>query len=152
MGRLAGLGGEVRGVESIAAPDAANATASLARDLGIVAAATGARDHIASPQAALIVDNGHPMLSTVVGTGCMSTAVIGCFVAVADQASDILVATAAALAFFGVAGELAAAESDAPGSFKVALLDKLYSLTPDLLAARAKIATLEEALRAQAND
>lgn len=149
IGRLAGLGGEVRGVESITAPDAASATARLAHDLNVVAAATGVRDFIAGPQSALIVDNGHPMLATVVGTGCMATAVIGCFLAVAD---DPLMATAAALACFGLAGELAAAESDAPGSFKVALFDKLYSITPPVLADRAKIALLQEAPSADAED
>ena len=139
IGRLAGLGGEVKGVESITAPDAAQATSQLAQQLGVVAAATGARDHVAGPGGALLVDNGHAMLSTVVGTGCMATGVIGCFAAVTD---DMLLATAAALAAFGIAGELAAAESDAPGSFKVALFDRLYSLTPDILAERAKIARI----------
>jgi hydroxyethylthiazole kinase len=139
IGRLAGLGGEVRGVESIAAPDPATATARLARDLGVVAAATGVRDHVAGPTGALAVDNGHAMLSTVVGTGCMATAIIGCFAAVSD---DRLVSTAAALACFGLAGELAAADSNTPGSFKVALFDRLYSLTPELLAERAKIVRL----------
>lgn len=137
IGRLAGLGGEVRGVESIAAPDAASATARLAADLSIVAAATGKRDYVAGLKSALIIDNGHPMLATVVGTGCMSTAVIGCFSAVAN---DPLIGTAAALACFGLAGELAAAESNGPGSFKVGLFDRLYALTPELLAQRAKIA------------
>ena len=142
IGRLAGLGGEVRGVESIVAPDAAGTTAQLAKDMGLVAAATGKRDHIAGPGGALVVDNGHPMLATVVGTGCMATAVIGCFIAVAD---DPLVGTAAGLACFGLAGELAVAESSGPGSFKVGLFDRLYALTPEILAQRARIAYAAEA-------
>lgn len=137
IGRLAGLGGEVRGVESISAPDGATATRLIARDLGIVAAATGARDYVSGPNHGYFIDNGHPMLATVVGTGCMSTTTIGCFLATGE---DPLLATAAALACFGVAGELAAADTDAPGSFKIALFDRLYSLDPETVATRAKIA------------
>ena len=142
MGRLAGLGGEVRGVESLSAPDAAAATAQLARQVGLVAAATGKRDYVAGPGGALVVDNGHPMLTAVMGAGCMATAVIGCFVAVAD---DPLVATAAALACFGLAGELAVGESSGPGSFRVALFDRLYALSPEIVADRARIAYAAEA-------
>ncbi len=141
IGRLAGLGGEVRGVESISAPDGATATSLVARDLGIVAAATGARDFVAGVGGSFFIDNGHPMLATVVGTGCMSTATIGCFVAVAD---DPLLGAMAGLACFGVAGELAAADSDAPGSFKIALFDRLYGLDPEMVAARAKIGHTQE--------
>ncbi len=139
IGRMAGLGGEVKGVESIAAPDPAQATRGLAQNLDLVAAATGPRDHVSNATRTLFVDNGHAMLATVVGTGCMATGAIGCFVAVAD---DPLLGTAAALAAFGVAGELAAADAAGPGTFKAALIDRLYSLTPELLAERAKIGTL----------
>ncbi|MFN8474410.1 MAG: hydroxyethylthiazole kinase [Anaerolineae bacterium] len=142
IGRLAGLGGEVRGVESISAPEPTETTARLAGDLKLVAAATGRRDVVAGQDKILVVDNGHPLLSTVVGTGCMATAMIGCFLAVAD---DPLVATVSALACFGVAGELAAADAAGPGSFKVALFDRLHSVTPEILAHRARIAHLEEA-------
>lgn len=142
IGRLAGLGGVVRGVESISAPNPVETTSRLAQDLKLVAAATGRRDVIAGKEGVLIVDNGHALLSTVVGTGCMSTAMIGCFLAVAD---DPLVATASALACFGLAGELAAADAGGPGSFKVALFDRLHSITPEMLAHRARIAHLEDA-------
>ncbi len=144
IGRLAGLGGDVRGVESITAPDPVQTTSRLAKDLNLVAAATGQRDVVAGVNGVLVVDNGHPLFSTVVGTGCMATAMIGCFLAVAD---DPAVATVAALACFGVAGELAAADASGPGSFKVALFDRLHSMTPEILSNRARIARLEEAPR-----
>jgi hydroxyethylthiazole kinase len=48
-------------------------------------------------------------------------------------------ATAGALAYFGVAGELAAKKALAPGSFMIRLLDELYSITSLELEQYAKI-------------
>jgi hydroxyethylthiazole kinase len=42
----------------------------------------------------------------------------------------VLPATVAALAYFGLAGERAAQVAHGPGSFQVAFLDALYTLTP----------------------
>ncbi|MEJ2670460.1 MAG: hydroxyethylthiazole kinase, partial [Gammaproteobacteria bacterium] len=49
------------------------------------------------------VKNGHPLMGYVTGTGCTATATIGAFLAVD---ADPLSATATALAFFGLAGEV----------------------------------------------
>ena len=65
----------------------------------------------------------------------MSTATIGAFLAVDD---DRVSATAAALAFFGLAGEKAGEKAAAPGSFKSALIDALYTITPADLAMGAR--------------
>ena len=51
---------------------------------------------------------------------------------------DAFAATVAALAVFGVAGEIAAARSPGPGSLQVALLDALYLLDEATLAARLR--------------
>ena len=48
-------------------------------------------------------------------------------------------ATAAALLMIGVAGELAAAKAQGPGSFAVAIIDALYNLDGPTLIARAKV-------------
>ena len=81
------------------------------------------------------VGNGHELMGTVTGTGCMSTALTGCFLAVGPP----LDAAVAALVAFGVAGEDAAREARGPGSFHVALYDALYNLDPDGLDARAAL-------------
>jgi hydroxyethylthiazole kinase len=83
-----------------------------------------------------MVENGHPMMSLVTGTGCMLTAVIGAFNAVE---SDPMVATVSAMAFFGLAGEQAALRANGPGTFKSALLDTLFSLTPDQMRKGIKV-------------
>jgi hydroxyethylthiazole kinase len=83
-----------------------------------------------------MVENGHPMMSLVTGTGCMLTAVIGAFNAVE---SDPMVATVSAMAFFGLAGEQAALRANGPGTFKSVLLDTLFSLTADQMRKGMKI-------------
>ena len=85
----------------------------------------------------LSVANGHELLAAVTGTGCMSSALTGCFLAV--KRDDPLAAAAEALAAFGVAGEEAALQAKGPGSFHVGLYDALANLDPDTLDLRARI-------------
>jgi hydroxyethylthiazole kinase len=144
---LAGRQGMVRGVESAASGVDPQAMAgALARRWGVVVAMTGARDIVTDGRRMLGVENGHPWLSTVTGTGCMATTAVAAFVAVE---ADGLLAAAAALACFGLAAQKAAggtavgrrgkAGTFGPASFKVALLDCLYHLSPEDLAAGARI-------------
>jgi hydroxyethylthiazole kinase len=135
---LVGVEAEVRGVESIAA---GGEPAQLARQagaaLGCVAAVTGPIDHVSDGERVLAVANGHELLGTVSGTGCMATAITGCFLAVRSERP--LEGAAEALAAFGVAGEDAAVQARGPGSFHVGLYDALYGLVPEELDARARI-------------
>jgi hydroxyethylthiazole kinase len=134
---LAGVEAEVRGVESIGGVgDPAGLARKAARTLGLVAAVTGPVDHVSDGNRVIGIANGHPLLAAITGTGCMSSAITGCFLAVADSALDGAVE---ALVAFGVAGEDAAREAKGPGSFHVALYDALAALDPDTLDARAKI-------------
>jgi hydroxyethylthiazole kinase len=82
------------------------------------------------------VANGHPLLAAITGTGCMSSAITGCFLAAAETPLD---AAAEALVAFGIAGEDAAAGAKGPGSFHVNLYDALATLQPDTLGERAKV-------------
>jgi hydroxyethylthiazole kinase len=128
VGALAGAGGEVRGVESVqGVSDPAGVARELAKRKATVVAITGKRDIISDGTRVFGVDNGHELLKTVTGTGCMATTVIAIFSAVE---SDKLLATAAALATFGLAAQNAARGARGPGSFRTALLDGLYNLTP----------------------
>jgi hydroxyethylthiazole kinase len=85
----------------------------------------------------IAVSNGHELLSTVSGTGCMSTAVTGAFLAAKPDAP--LEAAAEALVAFGVAGEDAARSAKGPGTFHAALYDALYNLDPTNLDDRAEV-------------
>jgi hydroxyethylthiazole kinase len=135
---LVGVAAEVRGVESIGAGgDAAELARSAARSLGVVASVTGPVDHVSDGETVLAISNGHPLLASITGTGCMSSAVTGCFLAVnRDRPLD---GAAEALVAFGVAGEDAAVGARGPGSFHVGLYDALAGLDPESLDGRAKI-------------
>jgi hydroxyethylthiazole kinase len=134
---LVGDQAEVRGVESIdAAGDAAELAARAGRRLGLVAAVTGPVDHISDGEHSIMVENGDAMLATITGTGCISSALTGCFLAVNPERP--LDAAAAALVALGVAGEDAARDAKGPGSFHVNLYDALAALDPATLDARAR--------------
>jgi hydroxyethylthiazole kinase len=135
---LAGREAEIRGVESIAAgDDPAELARAAARALGVVVAVTGPTDHVSDGERVIAVSNGHELMGTVSGTGCMSTAVTGSFLAAKSNAP--LEAAAEALVAFGVAGEDAARDAKGPGTFHAGLYDALYNLNPDTLDGRAKI-------------
>ena len=136
---LAGVDAEVRGVESIgAAGSAADVARTAAAALGVVASVTGSVDHVSDGDRVIAVENGHPLLGSITGTGCMSSAITGAFLAV--RADDPLEAAAEALAAFGVAGENAAPGAKGPGSFHVNLYDALAALDADVLDERARFA------------
>jgi len=134
---LAGVKAEVRGVESIGAGSpAADVARAAAAGLGVVASVTGPVDHVSDGERVVAVANGHPLLASITGTGCMSSAVTGAFLAVNSERP--LDAAAEALAAFGVAGENAAPGAKGPGSFHVNLYDALAALDPATLDRRAR--------------
>jgi hydroxyethylthiazole kinase len=139
IGTLVGVAAEVRGVESIGVEgDAAVVARAAGRNLGLVASVTGPVDHVSDGDRSIAVENGHKLLATVTGTGCMSSAITGCFLAVKRDAP--LEAAAEALAAFGIAGEDAARDAKGPGTFHVNLYDALAALDPETLDARVRLA------------
>jgi len=127
---------KTKGVDAIhSVEEAAEAATILARELRTTLAITGPTDLVTDGDRTIRVANGHPLMGYVTGTGCAATAVIGAFLAVDD---DPVSATATALAFFGLAGEKAGEKAAAPGSFQTALIDALYTITPEALKAGAK--------------
>ena len=140
VGALAGAGGMVKGVESVeGVKDPAGVARDLAKRRATAVAITGKRDIISDGTRVLGVDNGHQMLKTVTGTGCMATTVIAIFCAVE---LDRLLATASALAAYGLAAQNAARGARGPGSFRTALIDCLYNLTPADVKKGARILDL----------
>jgi hydroxyethylthiazole kinase len=134
---LAGHEAEIRGVEAVGSGAGPELAREAARALGCVAAVTGPVDYLSDGERNYALANGHELLGTVSGTGCMATAITGCFLAV--RADDPLEAAAEALVAFGVAGEDAASNARGPGSFHVALYDALYALDPETLDSRVKL-------------
>ena len=135
---LVGVEAEVRGVESVeAGAEPAELAREAARSLGAVAAVTGPVDQISDGERTVAVANGHEFLGTVTGTGCMATAMTGCFLAAKPESP--VAAAAEALVAFGVAAEDAAAQARGPGSFHAALYDALAALDPATLDDRASV-------------
>lgn len=133
---LSGAAFAGKGVDTTNTVTAAEAAA---RDLALTActvvAVTGQVDFVTDGIHEAHIANGHPMMPQVTALGCALTGVVAAF---CDR-QDIFEATVAALAYFGVAGEVAAETAVGPGSFQVSFLDALYNLTPAELARRAKV-------------
>lgn len=134
---LAGGNANIRGVDAADSVEAATEQAvRLARELGVPVAITGPEDFITDGRRIVRVANGHPLMGSVTGTGCGATAIIGAFAAVDP---DPVSATTAALAYYGLAGQLAADGAAGPGSFMTRFLDALYYLTPEELERGCRI-------------
>jgi hydroxyethylthiazole kinase len=97
---------------------------------------TGPTDVVADERRLYLVANGHPLLSRIVGTGCMAASVIGTFAAVEG---DLSLAAAAGLVCFEVAAESAAQEAAGPGTFKEKLFDCLYHLDQETIDRSQKV-------------
>ncbi len=108
----------------------------VATEIGSVAAITGPVDLITDGDRVIRCHNGHPLLGSVTGTGCAATTTIAAF---AGVSADPLEAASAGLAFFGLAGEIAGARTNAPGSFMISLLDALYEITPGEFQEKAQL-------------
>jgi len=134
---LSGQNGATKGVDSMyTVVDAVAHACRLARELGTTLALTGATDLVTDGRRALAVEGGHRLMPYVTGIGCSATALIGAFLTVDN---DPLTAAATALAYYGVAGEIAGTKATGPGTFFIHLLDALYALQPDELEARCRI-------------
>lgn len=139
IGVLAGEEASVRGVDSCGMTgDPVTIARKFARTSAITVVVSGATDIVTDGKRVLLVGNGHPLMGRISGTGCMAASIIASFAAVSD---DTVVASAAALATFGVTGEKAGEYSHGPYSFRTALFDELAALTPEELLSLARVTT-----------
>ena len=128
---------KTKGVDSLhSVEDAAETAKILAKELKTILAITGPVDLVTNGDSTLRVSNGHPLMGYVTGTGCTATVTIGAFLAIDENPVS---ATATALAFFGLAGEVAGEKASAPGSFMIEMINALYSISPEQLKDGCKI-------------
>jgi hydroxyethylthiazole kinase len=140
VGTLVGVAAETRGVDSISLGEDREAVASrVARTFGCTVAITGARDVIADGERLALVDNGHPLLARITGSGCMATTLVAAFLAVEP---DAWLATTAGLVALGLAGEMAAQKAGGPGTFRSHLLDAVAALDEDTIARGQKVSVV----------
>ncbi len=137
IARLCGLSVQTRGVDAAEVEgDLSLIARNLAQTRKATVVITGQEDLVTDGRNCYRVTNGHPMMTNVVGTGCMAASVIGTFAAVEP---NLALAAACALSCYGVASELAAGHSAGPAAFKQMLIDSLYRLDRQTMEARQKL-------------
>ncbi|EIN11870.1 HK-domain-containing protein [Punctularia strigosozonata HHB-11173 SS5] len=136
--------------------DAASVIKQLALTERCIVVLTGAVDFITDGRTVVRLANGHPLLGDITGSGCMTGTSIATFCGAACMAAafqgdyisstrlahgDMLIAAVAGVLAICIAAEIAAVRPDVhgPGTFLPALIDELAHLTPDVIAARAKV-------------
>ncbi|SBS35379.1 Hydroxyethylthiazole kinase [Marinomonas aquimarina] len=134
---LAGQTSQGKGVDSQDASDAAlDAAKQLVEQYQAQVVISGATDYIVNAEGIYTLNNGHPMMTRVTGTGCSLSAITGAFAAIGETSG------LAAAAVMSVAGEIAAEQANGPGSLQAALLDALYNLDAETLSKRLKLSQL----------
>ena len=109
-------------------------TKAFAKKTGAVIAITGAIDIVADGEKAYCIYNGHPMMSSITGTGCQLSAMTAAFVTANPEYP--LEATAAAVSTMGLAGEIAykrVSDLDGNSSYRNYIIDAVYRMTPEEL-------------------
>jgi hydroxyethylthiazole kinase len=118
--------GDIAGIEE--------AALRLAKQYACVVAATGKADVITDGEQVLRVLNGVDMLTKITGAGCMAGALCAAAAAANKTGAPLFSAALAGIIALGIAGEQAALQTKLPGSYRVALMDRVYALTgADLL-------------------
>lgn len=134
---LAGETVTAKGVDSQYQSVAAfSAAARLSQAYNCVVVVSGAQDWIVDRENSLELNNGVPMMTRVTGMGCTATALIGAFCAVNPHYFS---AAAHAMSVMGIAGEVAMARSEGPGSLQMHFTDALYGLNQDTIAAKLRV-------------
>ena len=91
-------------------------------------AVTGKEDYITDGKRLYRLSNGSILMQKVTGMGCALSSFIASFVAIEKNYYD---ATIAAVAIYGVVGQIAAKISSGPGSFQQNFIDVLYNLNKE---------------------
>ncbi len=137
IGKLAGAKAQTKGVEALFVEgNLIELAKKLALEQKSTVVITGKEDIVSNGNKTFLIKNGDAMMGSIVGTGCMAASVIGAFCAVEK---DHAIASAAALACFDIAGELAAKKSNGSGSFKENFYDEIYNLNSEKIRAMQKI-------------
>ncbi len=107
---------------------------AFAKETKAVIAVTGAIDIVADETKAYCIYNGHPMMSSITGTGCQLSALVSAYVTANPE--NVLEAAAAAVCLMGLCGEKAYArltEQDGNSSYRNYIIDAVYRMTGEEL-------------------
>lgn len=135
---LTGFGEGGRGTDTTEGVEAAlHPAQKLAQQYDCVVAISGERDAIVSTNRVTWVHGGHPVMTKITGMGCSLGALIaayaGSYKTKTPTAETLHYATVAAHLHVKAAGTFASRTNILPGSFKVAFLDALSSITTETI-------------------
>jgi len=137
IARISGENVKTKGVDATEVEkDMIEVAKHLAAKRKCTVVATGKEDIISDAKKIYIIKNGHPMMTHIVGTGCMAASVIGTFAAVEK---DLAYAAACGLVCFEIASECAAENSTGPGAFKEKIFDYIYHLDKKTIDSMQKV-------------
>jgi len=115
---------KTKGVDSTdSSQSAVEAAKALNQTYGSIVCISGAEDIILDHEREVRLSNGHPLMAKITGMGCTATALIGAFCGANNSPFE---ATVGAMAVLGIAGEIAAKNSQGPGSLQLNILDQLH--------------------------
>lgn len=111
-----------------------------AKKTGAIIVITGAIDIVANTERVYCIFNGHPMMSSITGTGCQLSAMIAAYVTANPETP--LEAAATAVCLMGVCGEKAhgrLGKEDGNVTYRNYIIDSIYNLSLEELEDKAKI-------------
>ena len=128
---ISGISSNVKGVdacESDEDSDNVQIASELASRFECVVAITGEVDTVSDGDRTVLLGYGHEKLSSITGTGCMCTSLVGAFCGASPD--QIFEATGAAVMCMGIAGELAYEQSgkNGNGSFHMSIIDAISKM------------------------
>lgn len=130
--------GTTKGVDAdnaeIVTDDTLDSTVIFAKKLsqktGAIIVITGAIDIVADINKAFVIRNGHPMMSSITGSGCMLSSMIAAYLVANPE--HPLEATTAAVCAMGLCGEKAQSRLstyEGNSTYRNYIIDEVYNLT-----------------------
>lgn len=141
MAYLADVAWQSKGVDAGSGEGSlAHIAQTVAQRFDCIAVLSGKTDFVSDGTRTAQLDNGVALFPKVTASGCLLSAVVGAFLAVAPR-EDFFQAACEACTVYAVAGELAAREllPTQSGAFAWRLLDSLAAVQPQEVAQAAKV-------------
>lgn len=135
---VAGFNSNTKGVDSQDdSIDAIVAGQKLAVQYNCIVCISGVKDVVIDKTRVCFIDNGNVMMTKVTALGCSASAVLGAYAAVIDE--GLYECAIAGCAVMSLCGEIAARDSNGPGSLQVNLIDTLYNIDDKTIEKLLKI-------------
>lgn len=137
---LAGFKTTSKGVDSTADETGSEQIARLlAQKLDTVVAITGKIDVVATTHNVCHIHNGHALLASVTGTGCMATSLVG---SCTGATGNNYIGAITGIMAMGIAGEIAQQSltpTEGTGTFRMRIFDAISNMSPDTIRRHGNI-------------